>query len=112
MRKKVRSIFLSLLPIPALIALIPLVENDYALSLIYALCIVALLFVRKEKLDGVVLLLGITCLTVSEYIFVATGVETFTRRTLFDVMPLWLPLLWGYAFVTMKRVIVILTARA
>ena len=45
---------------------------------------------------------------VSEYLFISTGVETFNRNSLFGLMPLWLPFLWGYAFVVMKRVIVVL----
>jgi hypothetical protein len=40
---------------------------------------------------------------VSEYLFIKTGVETFNRTTLFGLMPLWLPFLWAYGFVAIKR---------
>ena len=45
---------------------------------------------------------------ISEAIFISTGVETFIRNSLFGLMPLWLPFLWGYCFVAMKRAIKIL----
>ena len=44
----------------------------------------------------------------SEMIFISTGVEIFVRNTLFGLMPLWLPFLWGYGFVAIKRGIKIL----
>lgn len=45
---------------------------------------------------------------ISEFFFVSTGVETFVRNTLFGIMPIWLPFLWGYGFVDIKRAIQIL----
>jgi hypothetical protein len=45
----------------------------------------------------------------SEYFFISTGVETFARNSLFGLMPLWLPFLWAYAFVVIKRAVIILS---
>ena len=45
---------------------------------------------------------------IAEYFFVSTGAETFLRKSLFGIMPLWLPFIWAYAFVAMKRAINIL----
>lgn len=47
-------------------------------------------------------------MTISESFFIGTGVETFVRSSLFNIMPIWLPLLWAFAFVIMRRIIVIL----
>jgi hypothetical protein len=47
-------------------------------------------------------------MTFFEFIFIQTGVEVFQRNSLFDLMPLWLPFLWAYGFVVMKRSIVLL----
>ncbi|MBU0626560.1 hypothetical protein KKH82_03935 [Patescibacteria group bacterium] len=47
----------------------------------------------------------------AEYFFVSTGVETFNRRSFMGIMPLWLPVLRAYAFVAIKRAIVILNKR-
>ena len=86
-----------------MIGLIPLVKNDYALAFVYLVLITALLLIKREKNDMLALVFGLVGITISEYLFVATGIETFQRISLFGVMPLWLPLLWAYAFVTIKR---------
>jgi hypothetical protein len=46
---------------------------------------------------------GFIFMTLSEYLFISTGVEVFERDSLFGLMPLWLPFLWGYGFVVIKR---------
>ena len=86
-----------------MIGLIPVVLNDYILTGIYAGIILILFFIKKEKGDLVVFLFGFFGMILSEMVFVSTGVETFVRNTLFGLMPLWLPFLWGYGFVVMKR---------
>jgi hypothetical protein len=55
-----------------------------------------------------VLIFGFFIMIVAEYFFVMTGVETFRRNTLFGLMPLWLPFLWAYGYVAIKRAIEIL----
>ncbi len=75
----------------------------------YYIAIIIISLLKKwERGDITVLLFGFFALTVSEYFFILTGVETFTRTSLLGVMPLWLPFLWGYAFVAIKRAIKIL----
>ena len=106
--KKLKYIFFNAIPILIMISLIPFIENDYVLSLIYTLIIVAFLSLRRDEKDMTVFFLGVLLLTLSEAFFVSTGVETFTRRSLFELMPLWLPLLWGYAFVAIKRVVLVI----
>jgi len=64
--------------------------------------------VKYNKKEYLFFLFGFIGMIVSEYLFISTGVETFNRNSLFGLMPLWLPFLWGYAFVVMKRVIVVL----
>lgn len=91
------------IPVLVMIGFIPFVANDYYLSLIYIGFIVALLGIRSEKNDGAALVFGLVAVTISEYFFISTGVETFTRTSLLGVMPLWLPILWGYVFVSIKR---------
>lgn len=91
-----------------MIGLIPLVHDDLILSALYLVIIAASFRVRYDKRDVIFLAIGFVVLFFSEYFFISTGVEIFLRRSLFGVMPLWLPLLWGYAFVVMRRGIVIL----
>ncbi|MDO8521678.1 MAG: hypothetical protein Q7S08_00110 [bacterium] len=102
------NVFLNVIPIVLMIGLIPLVENDFLLTGIYAGIIVVSFFIRYGKNDIIFLVFGLCVLTVSEYFFISTGVEVFERHTLLGVMPMWLPVLWGYAFVAIRRSIVIL----
>ncbi len=92
-----------------MIGLIPLVLNDYYLAGIYILIAIAALAIRRERNDLVAYLFGLIIITISEYFFISTGVETFARNSLFGVMPLWLPFLWAYAFVVIKRSLRILS---
>jgi hypothetical protein len=101
--KAIVTIVINAIPILLMIGLIPFVRNDVWLSGIYILIIVAALLVKREKNDLAVLAFGFIGLTVSELFFISTGVETFNRQSLFGVMPFWLPILWAYAFVVIKR---------
>ena len=91
-----------------MIGLIVLIKDDYLLTLIYAGIIVISLFIKCEKNDMLVLLFGIFGMFLSECVFISTGVEVFVRNTLFGLMPLWLPFLWGYGFLVMKRCLSVL----
>ncbi len=63
---------------------------------------------RYEKKDFLFLIFGFVIMLIGEYLFISTGVETFNRNSLFGIMPLWLPFLWGYVFLVIKRMINIL----
>lgn len=109
--KKVRGIILNALPILVMIWLIPLVSNDYVLSVLFLLIIVVSLATHRKPLDLTALIAGAILMTLAEYLFVSTGVETFTRNSLFGIMPLWLPILWAYGFVAIKRIVYVLGVR-
>ena len=96
-------IIASVLPILAMIALIPLIRNDFLLAGIYALFILVALAIRQDKKDLVFLAVGIVVPTIGEFLFVSTGAEVFTRDVLIFGIPAWLPLLWGYVFIMMRR---------
>ncbi|MEK7480215.1 MAG: hypothetical protein AAB665_02915 [Patescibacteria group bacterium] len=93
------------LPIAVMIALVPLVQNDIALTAIYALFILAALAIHQDKKDLIFLIFGFVTLFFSEYLFISTGVETFERRSLLGIMPLWLPFLWAYVFIAIRRMV-------
>ncbi|MBI4148941.1 hypothetical protein HY491_00695 [Candidatus Woesearchaeota archaeon] len=103
------SVILNLIPLLLMIAAIPLFQNDYILTMAYALIIAFSFLIRYEQRDAFFFIFGFIIMTLAEYLFVSTGVETFVRNTLFGVMPVWLPFLWGYAFVAMKRTIALLS---
>ena len=106
--KKITKILLNALPILIMIALIPRVQNDYSLTLIYLGIIMLALFIRRDGYDLKIMFFGFVIMIVFEYIFVSTGVETFNRNTLLGLMPIWLPFLWSYGFVVIKRSVEIL----
>lgn len=110
--KKIPLIFLNALPVIVMVGLIPIISNDYILTLVDIAIIIAAFTIKKYPNDFIMLVFGFCIMIVSEYFFISTGVETFNRTTLFGLMPLWLPFLWSYGFVAIKRSIEILNARA
>jgi hypothetical protein len=101
--KKTFAIFLNTIPILLMIGMIPVVTNDYLLAFLYVVIIAIAFVFKKEKNEMLVFVFGFLFMIASEYLFVSTGVETFTRNSLFGLMPIWLPFLWGYGFVAIKR---------
>ena len=106
--EKPLKIFLNIIPIILMLILIPLIKNDYLLTLIYIVIILVSFKIKYEKKDVLFLAFGFFVMIIGEYFFIKTGVETFNRNSLFNLMPLWLPFLWAYVFVIIKRVINIL----
>ena len=74
-----------------MIGLIPLIINDYLLTLVYIAIITVSLIIKNTKNDLRVFVFGFFIMIASEYLFVSTDVETFQRNSLFGLMPLWLP---------------------
>ena len=108
MKTTLRGLIIGVVTIVAMVALIPIVQSDMYLSGIYVLVILVSLKIYREEKDVLLLVAGLVFMTISEYFFISTGVETFLRTSLFGVMPIWLPILWGYGFVAISRVIKIL----
>ena len=108
LKDKILQIFLNTIPVILMIALIPVFKNDFILTGIYALIIAVSFAIKYEQKDYLFFIFGFIIMIISEYFFVSTGVETFVRNSLFGLMPLWLPVLWAYGFVAMKRAIIIL----
>lgn len=107
-KNKRTNIFLNIIQILVMIGLIPIIQDDYILTFLYVVIIFISFLIKKEKGDVLVFFFGFFIMILFEIIFVSTGVETFVRNTLFGLMPLWLPFLWGYGFVVIKRGIKIL----
>ncbi len=101
--QKIRQIFLESLPILLMIGLIPLVKNDFVLTGVYILVIVLSFYIKLLPKELLIFTVGFVLMIFSEILFISTGVEVFLRNSLFGLMPLWLPFLWGYGFVAIKR---------
>jgi len=102
-------VLLNTVPVLAMIGFIPLIANDYMLTLVYLVIIIGVSYIKYEKGDLPMLITGFCLMTVFEAIFISTGVETFQRNSLLGIMPLWLPILWSYGFVAIKRAAIIIT---
>lgn len=89
-----------------LIALIPVIKNDYVLAVVYTVAILIAMTGRfRDGLEWTFVVIGFVAIGLSEYYFVSVAkVETFTHRTLFGLMPFWLPFLWAFIFLGIKRV--------
>jgi len=105
---KILQILLISLPTLVMIALIPFVLNDYVLTLLYITIIIVAFILKRVPNDLLIFAFGFVIMVAFEYLFISTGVETFNRNTLFSLMPLWLPFLWAYGFVAIKRSIEVL----
>ena len=105
---KIAKIFLNILPIAIMIGLVSFIRNDYVLTGTFIVIIFVLFLLKREKNEPLIFLFGFIFMIVSEYFFISTGVETFIRQSLLGIMPLWLPFLWGYGFVVIKRCVYLL----
>jgi hypothetical protein len=108
MKNKIIGVGGYTLSVIIMIVLIPLIKNDYLLALVYLLVSIVALTVKRERNDLLFLVFGFLAMTFFEIFFVSTGVEIFVRQSLFGLMPVWLPFLWAYGFVAIKRSIKIL----
>lgn len=106
--QKAFKIFLNAIPILLMVGLIPYVKDDYPLTLFYIVTILIALSIKRENNEYLIFVFGFVIMTILEYFFISTGVETFKRHSLFGIMPIWLPLLWGYGFIAIKRSVQIL----
>ncbi len=105
MGNKIKITFLNIIPLVLMIGLIPFILNDYILTFLYILIIFISFSIKKESKEIKLFFLGFFIMIISEIIFTSTKVEVFERNTLFGLMPLWLPFLWGYGFIVIKRFI-------
>ena len=103
--KKIITTFFNIIPILLMIWLIPTIKDDYLLTLAYIVIIFICFFIKKESKEVQLFFAGFFIMILSEYVFTSTKVEVFERNSLFGLMPMWLPFLWGYCFVVMKRFI-------
>ena len=105
---KISNIFLESLPILVMIGLIVLIQDDFILTGIYIVITIISFLFRREKHDGTIYVSGFIVMLICESLFISTGVEKFERNSLFGIMPLWLPFLWAYGFITIRRAIKII----
>lgn len=111
MFEKIKFILTNSVPIILMIGLIPFIKNDYLLTIFYILIVIISFLIKKDEWDLLIFGFGAVIMIVAESFFINTKVEVFLRNSLFGIMPLWLPILWGYSFVVIKRSVNIICSK-
>ena len=91
-----------------MIGLIPTMTDDLWLTGTYVLIAALSIWFDYQRGDVSIFIIGGAALLVSEYFFISSGVEVFVRHSLFGVMLVWLPVLWGFAFVVIRRCLTVI----
>ncbi len=88
-----------------MVALVPVIQNDYWLATVYILIIFSIFKFKKYPGEWGIFFGGMVLMMFFEFIFILSNVEVFNRYSLLGIMPIWLPILWGYGFVAISRVV-------
>ena len=79
-------------------------QSNVLLFIIYFVLTLGLIYFHKDKTELVVFIYGILIGTIVEVIGTQiSGYQSFTKPD-FGGIPMWLPIVWGYGFVAMKRI--------
>ena len=102
---KIVKVFIETLPILFGILLSYLFwQNNFLLLAIYLILTVVLILWRGDNTEFAIFAYGIIIGGIVEIIGTeVSGYQSFTNPNFFGV-PIWLPIVWGYGFVAMKRV--------
>ena len=73
LKNKIINIVLNIIPILVMIGLIPIIQNDYILTVVYLGIILISFFIKKDKGDIFIFLFGFCAMILSEMVFVSTG---------------------------------------
>ena len=102
---KLTKVFIETLPILFGILLSYLFWKDNVLLfIIYLVLTLGLIYFHKDKTEFVIFAYGILIGVIVEVIGTQiSGYQSFTKPN-FGGIPMWLPIVWGYGFVAMKRI--------
>lgn len=79
-------------------------ENNILLFVLYFVLSLGLIFFHKDKTELVIFGYGIFIGALVEIIGTyVSGYQSFTNPDFLGI-PVWLPIVWGYGFVAMKRI--------
>jgi hypothetical protein len=102
-KKAVAMFFLQAMPTLIMVILVFFIKNDYTLTAFILIITVIAFLIKYERYEIWVYSVGFITMLVFEILFVSTGVETFNRNSLFGIIPIWLPFLWAYGIVAVRR---------
>lgn len=102
---KFSKIFLETLPIVLGIFLSYLLwQNTVLLFLVYLTFTLGLIYLHKDKTEFIIFAYGILIGILVEVVGTkVSGYQSFTKPDFLGI-PIWLPIVWGYGFIAMKRI--------
>lgn len=106
---KLRSIFLETMPILLGVVLSYFLwQYGVLLAVVYLTLTLALIYAHKDKSELVIFFYGVLVGLLVETVGTSvSGYQSFAEPD-FAGIPVWLPIVWGYGFIAMKRIGVIL----
>ncbi len=83
-------------------------QNSIVLLTLYLTLTLGLIYLHKDKSELIIFAYGIVIGTLVEILGTqVSGYQSFTKPD-FRGIPMWLPIVWGYGFIAMKRIGLIL----
>lgn len=84
-------------------------QNTVLLFLVYLTLTLGLTYLHKDKQEFIIFAYGIFIGTLVEVAGTqVSGYQSFTKPDFLGI-PIWLPVVWGYGFIAMKRIGIILS---
>ena len=79
-------------------------QNNVLLFIIYLVLTFGLIYSHKDKTEFVIFAYGILIGVIVEVVGTqVSGYQSFVKPD-FGGIPMWMPIVWGYGFVAMKRI--------
>ena len=79
-------------------------QNNVLLFTIYLILTLGLIYSHKDKTEFVIFAYGILIGAIVEVVGTQiSGYQSFVKPD-FGGIPMWIPIVWGYGFVAMKRI--------
>jgi len=106
---KISKIFLETLPVFGGILLSYLFwQNNLLLFTIYLTLTFGLIYLHKDKSEFLIFAYGVIIGIIIEVVGTSiSGYQSFTNPDFLGI-PIWLPVVWGYGFIAMKRISLII----
>lgn len=79
-------------------------QNNVLLFILYIVLTAMLIYIHKDKSEFIIFAYGVVIGAIVEIIGTrVSGYQSFANPD-FGVIPMWLPIVWGYGFIAMKRI--------
>lgn len=102
--KKIKPIIKELIPFSIAILLSSFLRNEIIVTIIFAAIVLTLFLTRYEKKEISIFIFGFLTGSFIEIWGQLVGFFQWQTFNSFLIIPLWLPISWGYSFVVIRRI--------